>query len=175
MEYRIGMACGLFLGLLAGVGLVALLFKKKVLDMYFDERQERVRGVAYKYGFVALAVSIFAYGILETLLGRWCDTLVGCTLCVCLAMVVFAVVCIRKDAYLSLYEKPKSVMVTFAVISVVNLLIGLTDGLQGQLVADGVLTFHAVNPICGVMLLVVLAVYAARCRSLGHGAGEEEE
>ena len=37
-------AMGLVFGLAVGLGVVALLFKKKVLDMTFAERQELARG-----------------------------------------------------------------------------------------------------------------------------------
>ena len=41
---------GLSVGIIAGLFVVALLFKKKVLDMHFDERQELARGTAFQYG-----------------------------------------------------------------------------------------------------------------------------
>ena len=50
-EERMGIAVGLTVGLAIGLLFVALLFRKKVLDCTFDERQERARGVAFKYGF----------------------------------------------------------------------------------------------------------------------------
>ena len=53
------------------------LFKKKVLDMHFDERQERARGKAFQYGFFTLLIAAYAYGISDVLLGRWCDVLTG--------------------------------------------------------------------------------------------------
>ena len=42
-RYHAGMLCGLTVGILAGLLFVAFLFKKKILDMHFDERQERAR------------------------------------------------------------------------------------------------------------------------------------
>ena len=54
MEYSMGHLLGALVGALLGLGLVALLFKLKVMDLTFDERQERARGQAYKYGFWTL-------------------------------------------------------------------------------------------------------------------------
>ena len=69
----LGICCGVIIGLVV----VALLFKKKVLDVTFDERQERIRGMAYKYAFFTLMIAVWIYGALDLALGRWCDTLAG--------------------------------------------------------------------------------------------------
>ena len=55
----LGICCGMIIGLVV----VALLFKKKVLDVTFDERQERIRGMAYKYAFFTLMIAVTAHWI----------------------------------------------------------------------------------------------------------------
>jgi len=160
MDYKSGAAVGIALGLLVGLGFVAYLFHKKILDMHFDERQERARGKAYQYGFFTLLACLFVYGASDLALKRWCDTLTGVTICAAAGLGVFAVTCILKDAYLSLREKPRQVMVLFALIAAVNLGFGAMYYSSGDLVEDGVLTFRAVNPILGVEVLVILIVYA---------------
>ena len=157
--HHAGVFVGLAAGLLAGLAFIMSLFKKKVLDMHFDERQERARGKAFQYGFFTLLIAAYAYGISDVLLGRWCDVLTGVTLCIALALCVFAVTCILKDAYLSLREKPRTIMTMFALLSTINLGFGGMYALSGDLVEDGVLTFRAVNPIIGAAVLVILIVY----------------
>jgi len=158
-SYHAGVALGILAGLLAGALVVALLFKKKVLDMHFDERQERARGKAFQYGFFTLMISAYVYGVSDMVLGRWCDVVAGITLCVALALCVFAITCILRDAYLSLREKPRTIMTMFALMTLVNLGFGAMYAYSGDLVEDGVLTFRAVNPIIGVTTLVILIVY----------------
>ena len=158
-HYHAGLALGIPAGILAGLLVVALLFKQKVLDMHFDERQERARGKAFQYGFLTLITAVYAYGVSDIVLGRWCDVLTGVTICLAVSLCVFAVTCILKDAYLSLREKPRTVMTMFVLISAVNLGFGVLYALSGDLVEDGVLTFRAVNPIIGVVTLVILIVY----------------
>lgn len=158
-HYHAGLALGISAGILAGLLVVALLFKKKVLDMHFDERQERARGKAFQYGFLTLITAVYAYGVSDIALGRWCDVLTGVTICLAVSLCVFAVTCILKDAYLSLREKPRTVMTMFVLMSAVNLGFGVLYALSGDLVEDGVLTFRAVNPIIGVVTLVILIVY----------------
>ena len=156
MEY----VFGLTVGLAVGIGVVVLLFRKKVLDMTFDERQERARGKAFQYGFFTLAGCIVAYGLLDSAGFRWCDTLTGCIICLCMGLTVFAVTCILNDAYLSLKEQPGKVVTALVVTAFVNLAIGAVYLIHGKLVEDGILTIRSVNLICGIMVLVVLVVYA---------------
>lgn len=173
MEYRLGVALGLAAGIAAGVLVVVLLFKKRILDCTFDERQERARGVAFKYGFFALMFSIILYGILDMALGRWCDAMAGASLCLCAGLTVFAVTCIVKDAYLSLKENPRNIMTLFAVISVVNIAFGAVHILDGDMVENGILTFRCTNLVVGLMTTVVLAVYIVNFL-LGRRDGEAE-
>ena len=159
MEHSVGYLFGLVVGVLVGVGIIALLFKLKVMDLTFDERQERARGQAYKYGFWTLLTCLLLYGFSDMALGRWCDVITGVMLCLSGALVVFASVCIVKDAYLSLKEKPRTVMTLLAVVSVLNLAIGAMNWKNGRVVESGVLTYGAVNGICGVITLTILVVY----------------
>ena len=157
--YHAGLMLGILIGVFAGALLLALLCKKKVLNMEFDERQERARGKAFQYGFLTLLVCLYLYGISEMALGRWCDALAGVTLCIAAGMGVFAVTCIVKDAYLSLREKPRQIMTMFALLSVLNLGLGGMFAASPGLVENGVLTFRAANPIVGLTTLVILIVY----------------
>ena len=172
MEHSLGYIFGLLVGILVGVGIVALLFKLKVMDLTFDERQERARGQAYKYGFWTLLTCLLLYGFSDMILGRWCDVIAGAMLCIAAALMVFASVCIVKDAYLSLKEKPRQVMTLLTVISILNLGIGFMNWKHGQVVKDGVLTYSAVNGICGVMILTILVVYVVNYLLAKREAGE---
>ena len=159
MAEQMGIAVGLTTGLVFGLVVVVLLFRKKVLDCTFDERQERARGVAFRYGFFTLMVCVFLYGASELALGRWCDAMAGGSLCIAVSITVFAVTCILKDAYLSLKERPRRIITLFLCLSLFNLGLGAVQALRGGLLEDGVLSFRVVNLVCGVMTLVILAVY----------------
>lgn len=159
MEHHVASAVGLLIGLAVAGIIVTLLFQKRVLDMTFDERQERARGRAYQYGFWTLVGAVLAYGFTEMALGRWCDALAGSTLCLGAGLLVFAAICITKDAYLSLREKPRQIVILLVAVSALNLGLGGAYLAEGSLVEDGVLTYRASNPILGLMVLVILAIY----------------
>ena len=172
LGYNLGMLMAVLVGALVGVGIVALLFKLKVMDLTFDERQERARGQAYKYGFWTLMTCLLLYGFSDMVLGRWCDVLTGVMLCVAAALIVFGSVCIVKDAYLSLKEKPRTIMTLLTVIALLNLSIGAMNLKHGRVVKDGVLTYGAVNGICGVLMLTILVVYVVNYLLAKREAGE---
>ena len=77
-----------------------------------------------------------------------------------------------QDAYLSLKEKPRAIMTLLTVISALNLAIGVINWKSGQVVKDGVLTFAAVNGICGIMMLAILGVYLVNYLLAKREAGE---
>ena len=158
-NYHAGLALGILVGVIAASGLLAFLFKKKVLDCHFDERQERARGKAFQYGFFTLLIASYVYAVSDEVFGRWCEVLTGVTLCIAVSMCVFSVTCILKDAYLSLREKPRTIMTFFALLSIVNLGLGVMYHISPGLTENGVLTFRAVNPIIGAAILVILIVY----------------
>ena len=159
LGYNFGILAAVLVGALVGLGIIALLFRLKIMDLTFDERQERARGQAYKYGFWTLMTCLLLYGFSDMVLGRWCDVIAGVMLCAGVALVTFASVCIVKDAYLSLKEKPRTIMILLTVVGSLNLAIGIMNWKNGRVVQDGILTFGAANGICGIMVLVILAVY----------------
>lgn len=159
LGYNFGLLAAVLIGALVGLGIIALLFKLKVMDLTFDERQERARGQAYKYGFWTLMTCLLLYGFSDMVLGRWCDVIAGVMLCAGAALIVFGSVCIAKDAYLSLKEKPRTIMTLLTVVGSLNLAIGIMNWKNGRAVVNGVLTYGSVNLICGLMVLTLLAVY----------------
>ena len=88
------------------------------------------------------------------------------------ALIVFGSVCIVKDAYLSLKEKPRTVMTLLAVVSVLNLAIGAMNWKNGRVFRDGILTYSAANGICGAITLTILVVYVVNYLLAKQEAGE---
>jgi len=179
LEYNLGYMLGAGLGILAGVLFIAffLKFTKKdgKMKCRFDERQNIIRGNGYKYAFFTLliynALDIITGSILEMYFEREVIAFFG----IILGVVVYAAYAIWNEGYFSLNENPKRVMVLFGVISVINLMAGISSILSGEMIEAGRITFRAMNLMCGVMMLFILGVLAVKtiCRNRAEGRDEE--
>ncbi len=125
----------------------------------YDERQVLARGRAFMWGFFTLMICLMVYGMMDMLIGRWCDTLTGCIICICAALLVFASICIKQDAFAGIGRNRKRNQTVLLVLTLANLLFGAGNLMEGEIVVDGLLTFRSVSLIVGVMTGVVLLMY----------------
>ena len=138
--------------------------KEGVLYMVFnrdeyDERQVLARGRAFMWGFFTLMICLMVYGMLDMLIDRWCDTLTGCIICICAALLVFASICIKQDAFAGIGRNRKRNQTVLLVLTLANLFFGARSLMEGDVVVDGLLTFRSVSLIVGAMMGVVLLMY----------------
>lgn len=176
IEYILGLALGIVVGVFVLWLLISALKRRDggpVMSFDFDERQNLARGRAFKYAFVTLC----GYNALFALVSAVWDTALPVPfLCfggIALSLTVFAVSCIFTDAYLSLTEKPKTIVSIVGLGCVLNLVIGIVNAgvvyrETGSIVNRGV---GAVNLLCGVMLLVILAALGVK-HAIDQRAGE---
>lgn len=125
----------------------------------YDERQILARGRAFMWGFFSLMICLMVYGLTDMLIERWCDTLTGCIICICVSLIVFAVICIRQDAFAGIGQKRKRNLTVLLVLTAANLLFGVSHIIDGDLLRDGVLSFRSVSLIVGATTGLVLLVY----------------
>ncbi|WP_298033751.1 hypothetical protein [uncultured Dysosmobacter sp.] len=137
----------------------------------YDERQEQARGLAYKYGFLTLAVCVCLLDTVLTLF-PWIGTEAGGFFCLDLGVTVFAVTAIWKDAYLRLYEKPWEVVTMWGLCGLGGLLYGVFSLRKEGLLVDGMLNLSAVLIVISGSVLLTLAVFLYRRRAAGR---EDEE
>lgn len=133
---------------------------KEVREMNdYDERQILARGRAFMWGFFSLMICLMVYGLTDMLIEPWCDTLTGCIICICVSLLVFAVICIRQDAFAGIGQKRKRNLTVLLVLTLANLLFGVSHIIDGDLLRDGVLSFRSVSLIVGITTGIVLVVY----------------
>ena len=163
--YLMGLAVGILLAV------VVLAFVRRRLygnafgrsDRAYDERQLLARGEAYKAAFF----TALGWMIVSALIRDLFDTSVQMTMGICLSVGVFAVICIKKDAYLSLREKPAACIRWFLILAAINILPTVMHLLNGSpYIEDGMVTHRATNLIVAVMLIVVTAAVALRQREI---------
>ena len=169
IAYRMGYLVGMLVGVAVGLILVALCFKyvriRKGSNFEYDERQQLTRGTGFKYAYVT---SIVYNGVLCLL------TVTGIPLPVAqsvlimvgilLTVLVYVVYCIHHDAYVSLNENANRLMIVFVILGGFNTLIGVMHLIHGTMFKDGVFTFHGINLLCGIFLLLVAVVLFAHTK-----------
>ncbi|HIR27707.1 MAG TPA: hypothetical protein IAB84_07030 [Candidatus Choladousia intestinigallinarum] len=170
---------GAIVGAAFGIALlVALLWVTKSdgsLKGRYDERQELFRGRGYKAGFFTFIGYCILYAVLHDIAEvRVISATAAMFAGICLSVSVYACYCIRHDSYLALNEKPVRIIVTFFLVSLLNLGIGVYHFVQGNMVEDGVVSITAMNPICGLMMVVVAFAMLFRYRSERRHLEEEE-
>lgn len=127
----------------------------------FDERQEQARGVAYKHGFFALAISIWLFSQFGDAL-PWIGVEAGGFLCLSFGGTAFSVTVVWKDAYLGLQERPGRTAARLVPAGAGGLcLSGFYIWKEGLLV-DGTLNLWAVTAVVSIELLLVLAAFLYR-------------
>ncbi len=159
-SYRWGFIVGALVGLVLCIVLIkALLGWKGACRREYDERQQLAIGKGYKYGYYAMLIYIAVYALFDLMTGiHWCEVYTGLFIGVLLSVGIFGVVCIRNDAYLPLKQSPCRYITMFLVLGALNLGIGALHYVdEGTFVENGMLNNSIVNPLVG-LLLVVLAV-----------------
>lgn len=156
--YYLGIAVGIVAGIIL-VMIAAINYRKKTGKCEYDERQERARGKAYKYGFFTLMVYLLIYGTLQDITEvYWGKGLVGVSFGICISVAVFAVISIWNDAYFSLRENPRRFTVLFVAVAVLN----LSTGMRHIVHSEGLTDYNILNLFMGVTALVILAAMGAK-------------
>ena len=97
----------------------------------------------------------------------------GVMLGICLAVLVHVVYCIWHECYFSMNEEPKRVLILFAIISVINVIITVRQGLAGELIENGMLTNQCANLMVAVMFGIIMVALAIKTL-LKKREGEED-
>ena len=180
--YALGLVCGVAVGLVF-VALLVWLTRKMggKVDLEckkgaYDERQLLARGVAYKYAFYTLLLGVVSIAILDTMGIKIFMSLAGIMLIIFVSLAVFATICIMKDAYMSLYENVKGVVIMFSAVALINLVTAISNIVAGtSLIENGELSVCCVNLIVGLLFLYILPVFIGRVIYNNKQLEEDEE
>lgn len=158
-----GTITGVILGLVIAALLLRFAKKDKKEKFTYDERQKAARGEAYKYAFFVLIAYNAGYGILDMMLEKpWAENLTGLMIGVCLAVLVHIIYSIWHECYFSMNEEPKRVLLLFGIISIVNVLIAINQGMHGELIENGMLTNNCANLVVAIMFGGIMIALAAK-------------
>lgn len=167
MEYNLGFLAGGILAAIIGVVFIYILRKYTRTDnatkCKYDERQQLVRGIGFKYGFFTFTFyNIAAAALISLRKKQYIDHAALMLIGILISTFVYAVFCIWKEGYFSLNENPKYVIITFSAIALLNFGIGWRSYLRGLMFENGVLTSHCINFLCGILIILLFPVMAAK-------------
>lgn len=181
--YLLGLLCGLIFSVLFFVflkwvaGKLGGRIELKCREHAYDERQLLARGKAYQAAFFTLVAFLLMASLLEDafelpLFMSFCGMWIG----VCLSLAVFAVICIWKDAYMSLYENVRGVILLLSAVGIMNIGVGMRVILERRpLLENGKISLDYMNLVVGALFCVILVVFCARVLYNKKESEEDEE
>ena len=169
---------GFGVGILA-VAIVAAVIRKLqkrrgVKPGDYDERQQVQRGAAAQRAYLTLLLLLCVNGIVAGVLDvHWAKPGVDCFLCMFVSVAVFVVECIRRDAYFTVSQTPRSGIAIFTLVTLCQVPATVMHIVDGDFVEDGRLTIAVINPACMALFAIVLAAVLIKIRR--DRAEEDEE
>ena len=132
----------------------------------YDERQQVQRGAAAQRAFVTLLLLLCVNGVVSGTLGiHWAKPGVDSFLCMFISVGVFVVECIRRDAYFTVKQTPRSGIAIFTLVTLCQVPATIMHAVDGDFIRDGQLTLSAINPACMVLFAAVLIAILLKRRS----------
>ena len=148
------------------ITVINLLYKKKHgrKKPEYDERQETLRGRAYKAAYFTLLFYLILNGLVVKGFGlEWAENLTGSFIGLSISIGVFVIKCIKDDAYISLSEKPVTYLVLFSIVGFINLGVSIFRIVgHKSFMTDGLLNDNAINLTCGILFTILAAVMAVK-------------
>lgn len=151
---------GAFIGMLVGLCICALFFRKSNTDgklrTEYDERQKIVRGKAYKYGFYAMVYTLVIFFLLESgeiilpmhnTIKDFCIIMVG--------IMVVGVYSIWNGAYWGLNNNPRQYAILFTICTIINFAVSILAIARGSMYENNMLQAPFINLLAGVMFLII--------------------
>ena len=134
-----------------------IMFKKDKDYSGYDERQELIRGRAFRYGFLTLALSLAAVMLWEECVGalpiEFSLLMMACLMVGCLVVILYD---IWKDAYWGIRQASGSnaAIVLMVAVMVMQYLSFRGHASAGDVIVDGILTWD------GGIYLLIFAFFA---------------
>lgn len=144
------------IGVLLFVIVLAVVQRENSMKQNYDERQELLRGRGAKYGLISMLFLNVALYLLESMGVQLPMTAgIAVILSVFVGGGVYAVYCIRMDAYFALNQKAGAFAGFLFIAGVINLVIGITAALDGRIIQNNQLTDRSLNLFCGIMMIIL--------------------
>ena len=146
--------------LLFTILLISLIGKKRhSQDREYDEREQQVRGEAYRNAFTAILLFVCFHVLALVFLGHppMADG-VSSLFSFFLGVAVFAVYCIRHNAFKTIRTDKgfRSYSILLGIVVAINTWTGILSARAGNLIEDGILQTPITSFACALCFLAVL-------------------
>ena len=173
MAWYIGFGVGVLAVVIICVIVGAIRKRSGIRSGEYDERQMAQRGIAFQRAYMTLLLLLCANGVVCGAMGiHWAQPGVDSLLCMFVSVGVFVVECIRRDAYFTVTQTPRSGILIFTMVTLCQLPATVMHALDGDFIADGQLTISVINPACMVVFAVALVAILIK---RGRERQEDEE
>ena len=174
-----GRGAGFVIGLIVGLALVVIFYRiantdKKIRTEY-DERQLRIRGKAYKYGFYAMILyHVLMMGLymcditipVDPYVAEFIGIFLGCT--------VLGAYCVWNDVYWGLNNDHKRYYIIFGVCLLLNLIPVAVPALTGEFERNGLGGAPMINLLV-IILMAILLIELGIKHLIDKNKDEEED
>jgi hypothetical protein len=145
----------IFIFIFAFILIVSRFAKNK--NCNFDERQEIIRGRAYKYAYFAYLIYGAGYGAVSSLLEKdFMTTSTAFMVGLYISLIVFAVYNICNEAFFAFNQKPVSYILIFSITTLCSGYSGITSIIDGSIIENGVLTLDCIGVISSITFAIIL-------------------
>ena len=142
----------------------------------YDERQLAVRGRANRWAYQVLAIYVLLYALFNDLGGlQWAQPFPAVMIGVCLSILVFAFICLKSDAYVSLTTRPQRLLWILAIVCIINFAGAYTNIINEGMLTNGMLNANSVNLIVGITFAILFIAILMQHLRNQNAADDEEE
>ncbi|MCR5468480.1 MAG: hypothetical protein K6F37_05915 [Lachnospiraceae bacterium] len=125
-EYSLGYVAG-FLATFIVVIIITAWARKNKQKCEYDERQQLIRGKAYKYAFFGTFISAFCFMALIGSEIYPVSAVHALFLTMMVGLVIYVVYSVWHDAYFTVNSNPSRYLILIAVIGIMNLFSGIVE------------------------------------------------
>lgn len=141
--------------LVALVLIISKLTKNK--NCNFDERQELIRGRAFKYAYFAYLIYGAGYGAVSSLLEKdFMTTPTALLVGMYISLIIFAVYNIWNEAFFAFNQKPISYILIFSITTLCSVFSGISAIIDGSIIENGLLTLDCIGVISSIAFATIL-------------------
>ena len=159
MSRESGMMWGITIGIIVGLIIVVFLLRwfnrDRNLKTEYDERQQQIRGQAYKIAFYALVIFEAFIGILSIGIDLPAEPFVLHILAIFFGITVQVCYCVWNGAYVGLNTNMHRFVPLMIVISLFNFFVFVMRWRDGGVFENGKLQEPVINLLCALMFAVI--------------------